>query len=225
MSRWLSHSIVPLRCNGLIHAPQHHPGSDFLNNVIIHTHGRGLLFASDFRKHVEAAELLMAALPCEAEAELAALDLLLRWAVVRLCDPHGNTTCLLRMLELCQALLGLLVDAGGQLSQYEALCLLPCLVEKAGHNQARVACLDHVWFKEKRLRPSSTSNKERKSCPGSIIEVYVSSAGPPCRLSYWNVFTWPHTAPNGIACAGPDPRAAPAAAAHRAPGLPGAAPG
>ena len=123
------------------------PGSNYLNSVI-HTHGRGLLFASDFRKHVEAAELLMAALPGEAEAELAALDLLLRWAVVRLCDPHGNTTCLLRMLELCQALLGLLVDAGGQLSQYDALCLLPCLVEKAGHNQARVVCFDHVFQRE-----------------------------------------------------------------------------
>lgn len=144
MLRRLPYLVVLLTCNGLIHAPQQRIGSHYLNSVV-HTHGRDLLFASDFRKHVEAAELLMAALPGEAEAELAALDLLLRWAVVRLCDPHGNTTCLLRMLELCQALLGLLVDAGGQLSQYEALCLLPCLVEKAGHNQARVDCLDHVF--------------------------------------------------------------------------------
>lgn len=168
MSRWLSHSIVPLTCNGLTHVPQHHPGSDYLHNVI-HMHGRGLLFASDFRKHVEAAELLMAALPGEAEAELAALDLLLRWAVVRLCDPHGNTTCLLRMLELCQALLGLLVDAGGQLSQYEALCLLPCLVEKAGHNQARIACVDHMFQREEieKMIPPAPAIKKRKSCPGS----------------------------------------------------------
>lgn len=86
---------------------------------------------------MEAAELLLGALPAEAEAALAALDLLLRWAVLRLCDPHGNTTCLLRVLELCQALFGLLVSSGAQLSQYEALCCLPCLVEKAGHNQAR----------------------------------------------------------------------------------------
>ena len=79
----------------------------------------------------------MAALPVEAEAALAALDLLLRWTALRLCDPHGNTTCLLRVLELCQALFGLLVGSGAQLSQYEALCCLPCLVEKSGHNQAR----------------------------------------------------------------------------------------
>jgi cytoskeleton-associated protein 5 len=90
---------------------------------------------------VEAAELLAAALPGEAEAALAALDLLLRWAVLRLCDPHGNTTCLLRVLELCAALLGALAARGGQLSQFEAACFLPCLVEKAGHNQARAPAL------------------------------------------------------------------------------------
>ncbi|KAK9818850.1 hypothetical protein WJX81_005118, partial [Elliptochloris bilobata] len=112
---------------------------------------RGLLFASDFRKHVEAAELLIAALPAEAEAELAALDLLLRWAVVRLCDPHGNTTCLLRVLELCQALFGLLASSGAQLSQYEALCCLPCLVEKAGHNQDRIRALHRQLLRTARL--------------------------------------------------------------------------
>jgi hypothetical protein len=90
---------------------------------------------------VEAAELLAEALPGEAEAALSALDLLLRWAVLRLCDPHGNTTCLLRVLELCGALLGALADRGGQLSPFEAACFLPCLVEKAGHNQARAPAL------------------------------------------------------------------------------------
>jgi hypothetical protein len=45
---------------------------------------------------VEAAELLQAALPVQPDALLSSLDLLLRWAVLRLCDPRANTTCLLK---------------------------------------------------------------------------------------------------------------------------------
>lgn len=103
----------------------------------------------------------MGALPAEAEAALAALDLLLRWAVLRLCDPHGNTTCLLRVLELCQALFGLLVSSGAQLSQYEALCCLPCLVEKAGHNQARPL---PAWAPRRHTRLACPDAQPRAAC-------------------------------------------------------------
>ena len=39
------------------------------------------------------------------EAAVSNLDLLLRWAVLRMCD--GNTQCLLKVLEMCKALLEL----------------------------------------------------------------------------------------------------------------------
>lgn len=62
---------------------------------------RAMLFAKDFQKHVEAAELLLAELPAHPENMLASLDLLLRWAVVRMCDPRANTTCQLKVHFNC----------------------------------------------------------------------------------------------------------------------------
>ena len=62
---------------------------------------RALLFAKDFQKHVEAAELLLAELPEHPEHMMASLDLLLRWAVVRMCDPRANTTCQLKVRRGC----------------------------------------------------------------------------------------------------------------------------
>ncbi len=41
-------------------------------------------------------------LPDVADAAVSCLDLLLRWAVLRLCD--ANTQCLLKVLDLCKAL-------------------------------------------------------------------------------------------------------------------------
>lgn len=103
---------------------------------------RGLLFAKDFQKHVEAADMIMAELsatPEEREAVLSCLDLLLRWAVIRLCDPRGNTTSLLKVLDMCKALLEFLDAKDAQLSQIEAACFFPCIVEKAGHNNVSVS--------------------------------------------------------------------------------------
>lgn len=47
-----------------------------------------LLFAKDFKKHLDAADRLSAALPSLLEEVKASLDLLFRWVVVRICD--GN---------------------------------------------------------------------------------------------------------------------------------------
>lgn len=66
---------------------------------------RRLLFSKDFKRHVEAADMLLAQLPDLSEAALSCLDLLLRWAALRICD--ANTQCLLKVLELCRALLDL----------------------------------------------------------------------------------------------------------------------
>ena len=63
---------------------------------------RKLFFSSDFKRHIEAADLLLQQLPDVADAAVSCLDLLLRWAVLRLCD--ANTQCLLKVLELCKAL-------------------------------------------------------------------------------------------------------------------------
>jgi len=63
---------------------------------------RKLLFSADFRRHIEAADLLLMQLPDIADAAVSCLDLLLRWAVLRLCD--ANTQCLLKVLDLLKAL-------------------------------------------------------------------------------------------------------------------------
>ena len=57
-----------------------------------------------------------------------------RWCVIRLCDPRANTTCLLKLLELCRAFLEQLELHDKQLTAAEAACFLPCVVEKSGHN-------------------------------------------------------------------------------------------
>lgn len=53
--------------------------------------------------------------------------------------PHSPPTrpgqTLVRVLELCKAVLEALAAEGYQLTDYEAQLLLPCVVEKAGHNQ------------------------------------------------------------------------------------------
>ena len=50
------------------------------------------------------------------EAVLGALDLLLRWVVLRVCE--GNTQCLLRVLELASRLLDCLYDQVGRCHLY-----------------------------------------------------------------------------------------------------------
>lgn len=98
---------------------------------------RNMLFSRDFQKHVKAVEMLIYEMDSAPEAVLSCSDLLLRWAVIRLCDPRANTTCVLKVLDLCNALFIFLDDRGLQLSNYEAACFLPCLVEKIGHNAVR----------------------------------------------------------------------------------------
>jgi len=79
-------------------------------------------------------------------AVLGALDLLLRWAVLRLAE--GNTSTLLSVTAMLRALLSALARSpgsggaggggGGRLSDHEARCLLPGLVEKCGQPQERL---------------------------------------------------------------------------------------
>ena len=63
---------------------------------------RKLLFSKDFKKHIEAADVLLSQLDDVGEAVISCLDLLLRWLVFRICD--ANTQCLLKVLHLTKAL-------------------------------------------------------------------------------------------------------------------------
>ncbi|CAI5997789.1 unnamed protein product [Closterium sp. NIES-65] len=64
------------------------------------------------------------------------LDLLLRWFVLRIAE--ANTTSLLRALDFLTDLVQVLTIEGYILTEYEANILLPCLVEKSGHNIANI---------------------------------------------------------------------------------------
>jgi cytoskeleton-associated protein 5 len=112
---------------------------------------RALFFACEFRRHCAAADALRELLSSSASsaaaadssscppmdpATLAALDLVLRWAVLRLAE--GNTSTLLSVTAMLRALLASLERSGGRLSEHEARCLLPGLVEKVGQPQERL---------------------------------------------------------------------------------------
>ncbi|KAL4424717.1 hypothetical protein ABPG77_000060 [Micractinium sp. CCAP 211/92] len=98
-----------------------------------------LLFHKDFKRHLDAVEMLLANLAGLLPEVQASLDLLLRWAVLRICD--GNMQSLVKVLEMCKAVMEALAGAGYALTDYEAALFLPAVVEKSGHNQDRVRAL------------------------------------------------------------------------------------
>lgn len=115
--------------------------------TLLPTHqNSALLFHKDFKRHMEGADLLADASAADPEAALASLDLALRWLTLRQQDANTNTQCLLKLIELCRSLLYLLAQHGGQLTEYEAGVLLPCLAEKSGHNQVRARALLCCWW-------------------------------------------------------------------------------
>lgn len=59
-----------------------------------------------------------------------------RWSVIRICD--AKTESLLHTLDMLKSLFRAMISNGYHLSDYEALVLIPCLVEKSGHNQDRI---------------------------------------------------------------------------------------
>ena len=102
---------------------------------------RAMLFHKDFRKHAEAVSLLLDHAADDPPSTLACLDLLLRWVALRQADATSNTQSLLKLLDLTRVLLTLLQDAQMELTELELLVLLPCLIEKAGHNQDRLRAM------------------------------------------------------------------------------------
>ena len=68
---------------------------------------RPLLFAKDFKQHVEAARLLTEALPQCQEAVCADLDLLLRWIALRMADANMQSS--LKILDFNKELFAQLI--------------------------------------------------------------------------------------------------------------------
>ena len=108
---------------------------------------RADLFSADFRSQLRAADRLSAELARDGgwPGLAANLDLLFRWVVLRLVE--GNSQVAARVLDLSLALLqGVQLHGDGgdgfsdsaQLSDAEALSLLPAVVERTGHPQDRI---------------------------------------------------------------------------------------
>ena len=95
---------------------------------------RARMFTDDFKKHIEAAEMLEAAISEQLEEVISVLDILFRWAVLRFCELAPNTSSLLRVLDWLAALFEALRVAGYRLREEEAVLLLPIVLEKSGHN-------------------------------------------------------------------------------------------
>jgi cytoskeleton-associated protein 5 len=95
---------------------------------------RARMLCADFKMHIEAAEALEGALSEQLEEVISVLDLLFRWAVLRLCELAPNTSSLLRVLDWLNALFDALRGAGYRLREEEAVLLLPVVLEKSGHN-------------------------------------------------------------------------------------------
>lgn len=94
------------------------------------------LLSSDFKKHVDGLDLLQKAIPSHIKEMTEIVDILLRWTVLRFCE--SNTTCLLKVLEFLPEFVDALKNEGYTLTEYEANILLPCLIEKSGHNIEKV---------------------------------------------------------------------------------------
>ncbi|CAD7700615.1 unnamed protein product [Ostreobium quekettii] len=94
------------------------------------------MFAKDFKKHCIAADLICGAVDSLYDEIISCLDLILRWAVIRICE--AKTESLLHTLAMLKAIFKAMIENGYRLSDYEAVVLMPCLVEKSGHNQDRI---------------------------------------------------------------------------------------
>lgn len=107
-----------------------------------------------------------------------------RWAVIRIVE--GNTQCLVKTLGMLKVIMDAMIASSYRMSEYEAIILLPVIVEKSGHNQDRIK-KDHrelMTLASKVLAPSkvfvyladgleSKNNKTKVECSeeiGSLID-------------------------------------------------------
>lgn len=94
------------------------------------------LLSPDFKKQVDGLELLQKSMPNHTKEMIELADVLFKWSVLRFCE--SNTTCLLKVLEFLPDFVEAMKNEGYTLTESEANILLPCLVEKSGHNIEKV---------------------------------------------------------------------------------------
>eukprot|EP00698_Gefionella_okellyi_P019767 TRINITY_DN610_c0_g1_i1.p1 TRINITY_DN610_c0_g1~~TRINITY_DN610_c0_g1_i1.p1 ORF type:complete len:1892 (+),score=578.12 TRINITY_DN610_c0_g1_i1:41-5716(+) len=94
------------------------------------------MFASDFKKHLEAMQDLINSMQAQPKETFECADVLLKWTTLRLHD--GNMATLLKTLELCKALFDVLEKTSQTLTDYEAHAFVPFLVGQVGHNNVPV---------------------------------------------------------------------------------------
>ncbi|KAJ3669121.1 hypothetical protein LUZ60_011071 [Juncus effusus] len=94
------------------------------------------LLSKDFKKQVDGIDILQKALASSGKEMIELLDILLRWFVLRLCE--SNTTILMKVFEFLHELFDILKAQTYSFTEAEAEMFLPCLIEKAGHNNEKV---------------------------------------------------------------------------------------
>ena len=96
------------------------------------------LFHSDFKKHCTAVEIISTLVGDAANFKGISdnLDLIFQWFSYRICE--GNMQVLVKILDAISLLIVKLKERKYTLTDYEAGVLIPCLVEKCGHNIDRI---------------------------------------------------------------------------------------
>ncbi|CAM6047665.1 unnamed protein product [Sphagnum compactum] len=94
------------------------------------------LLSPDFKKQIDGLELLQKAILSQVKEIVEVLDIIFRWSSLRFSE--SNTTCLLKVIDFLFDLVDALRNDEYSLTDYEASILIPCLVEKSGHNIEKV---------------------------------------------------------------------------------------
>eukprot|EP00698_Gefionella_okellyi_P019769 TRINITY_DN610_c0_g2_i2.p1 TRINITY_DN610_c0_g2~~TRINITY_DN610_c0_g2_i2.p1 ORF type:complete len:1667 (+),score=555.77 TRINITY_DN610_c0_g2_i2:217-5001(+) len=103
------------------------------------------MFATDFKKHVEALSELTVAVKAQHVEAFQNADVLLKWTTIRL--HEANMATLVKALEFCKALFSVIEEDRLLLSDYEASAFVPFLVNQIGNNQEKVRDTVHELFK------------------------------------------------------------------------------
>jgi len=94
------------------------------------------LFSADFKVQCKNMEMLKGCAGDTVEELIGNLDLLFRLVALKMCE--GNMQVLVKSIELGRDILNVLYKSRYQLLDFEAAILVPCIVEKSGHNQDRI---------------------------------------------------------------------------------------
>ena len=91
------------------------------------------MFSNDFKLHIECVELFQTLINTQPDAITEILDLIFKWAAVRLSDS-SNTKFAVAIFDFLAVLFTHLCGLGYQLQDFEAGVVVPLLCEKSGIN-------------------------------------------------------------------------------------------